>query len=272
MVQIFLTLFINRLKVEVYSILSYNYKTMEKLKSLIDKTELAATLQNWGASLVRVADTARLADIETEPADLLANYPRAISIAVRLSDSIMDGIDKQPTPLYASHYSRVNALLDDLAIRTTNLLQAAGAQAVPIPASLILNSERWTSFISHKAVAIAAGIGWQGKSLLVVSPECGPRIRLVTILTDADLEPDAPLKNRCGKCNQCKDHCPAGAILGVNTDSHYASRSEAIDLDRCVHQVRDVFGTLPNIVPLICGVCIARCPWGLKQEKINRKN
>jgi epoxyqueuosine reductase len=232
--------------------------------SSIDKTDLVRTLHNWGASIIRVADTARLSGIETEPADLLVDFPRAVSIAVRLSSSVMDSIDRQPTPLYAAHYSRVNALLDDLAIRTTNLLQARGARAMPIPASLILDSEKWTSFISHKAVAIAAGIGWQGKSLLVVSPEFGPRIRLVTVLTDADLEPDPPLENRCGKCSQCRDHCPAGAILGVNTDSHYTTRSEAINLKRCVHQVRDVFGVLPNIVPLICGVCIAFCPWGKK--------
>jgi len=233
----------------------------------IDKVEIITTLQNWGASIVRIADTSRLAGIETEPADLLACFPRAVSIAVRLSNAVMDQIDRQPTPLYASHYSRVNALLDDLAIRTTNLLQAGGARAVPIPASLILDSEKWTSFISHKAVAIAAGIGWQGKSLLVVSPEFGPRIRLVTVLTDADLEPDPPLENRCGKCSQCQDHCPASAILGVNTDSHYADRSEAINLNRCVHQVRDVFGVLPNIAPLICGVCITVCPWGKNAVK-----
>lgn len=240
--------------------------------SSIDKAEFTNTLQGWGASIVRVADTAKLAGIETEPAGLLDGYPRAVSIAVRLSDPIIDGIDRQPTPLYSSHYSRVNALLDDLAIRATNLLEASGARSVPIPASLVLDSENWTSFISHKAVAIAAGIGWQGKSLLVVSPEFGPRLRLVTILTNADLDPDTPLKNRCGKCNQCKDHCPAGAILGANTDSHYATRSEAIDLQRCVYQVRDVFGELPNTAPLICGVCIRVCPWGDKAGKKNSQD
>lgn len=234
------------------------------MTSAIKKSELISTLQGWGASVVRVADTARLAGIQTEPADLLADYPRAVSIAVRLSDAIMDGIDNQPTPLYSSHYSRANALLDDLGIRTANLLQAAGADAVPIPASMIIDAEKWTSFISHKAVAVAAGIGWQGKSLLVVSPDYGPRIRLVTILTNADLEPDLPLENRCGKCSICGDHCPAGAIRGASTQSHYASRDEAIDLDRCVYQVRDVFGSIPNTVPLICGVCIAVCPWGRK--------
>ncbi|WP_022667610.1 hypothetical protein [Desulfospira joergensenii] len=65
-----------------------------------------------------------------------------MSIAVRLSDPIMDGIDNQPTPLYSSHYSRVNALLDDIALRTTNLIQEARDRAVPIPASLILDSEK----------------------------------------------------------------------------------------------------------------------------------
>ena len=234
---------------------------------MIDKTALIAKLQQWGASLVRVADTARLAGIDTEPADLLDGFPRAVSMAVRLSDAVMDMIDRQPTPLYSSHYSRVNALLDDLAVRTTNLLQMSGARAVPIPASQTLDSEKWTSYISHKAVALAAGIGWQGKSLLVVSPEFGPRMRLTTVLTDADLAPDAPIKNRCGNCQQCQDHCPAGAIIGANTDSHYASRSEAVDLEKCVNHLEDVFGGLPHITPHICGICIKVCPWGQKTKK-----
>ena len=236
------------------------------MKSRIDKTEFIAQIQDWGASIVRVAETSRLAGIGTDPEDLLDGYPKAVSIAIRLSNAVMDEIDMQPTPLYSSHYSRVNALLDDIAIRVTNLLQMNGARAVPIPASQILDSEKWTSYISHKAVAIAAGIGWQGKSLLVVNPDFGPRIRLTTVLTNADLEPDSPIKNRCGKCQQCKEHCPAGAIIGVNTDSHYSTRSEAIDLEKCVYQVRDVFGELPNIAPLICGICIKVCPWGNKTK------
>jgi len=238
-----------------------------KSKSKINKTEFITQIQDWGASITRVADTSKLAGIDTDPEGLLKNYPRAVSIAIRLSDSVMDEIDMQPTPLYSSHYSRVNALLDDVAIRATNLLQSYGAIAVPIPASQILNSEKWSSYISHKAVAITAGIGWQGKSLLVVNPDFGPRIRLATILTNADLEPDSPIKNRCGKCNQCKEHCPAGAIIGKNTDSHYSTRSEAIDLEKCVRQVRDIFGELPNITPLICGICIKVCPWGNKTKR-----
>ncbi|MCP3943029.1 MAG: epoxyqueuosine reductase [Desulfobacteraceae bacterium] len=237
------------------------------MKSKIDKTKFIEQIQDWGASIVCVAETSRLAGIDTDPENLLGPYPRAVSIAIRLSGAVMDEIDMQPTPLYSSHYSRINALLDDIAIRVTNLLQMNGARAVPIPASQILDSKKWSSHISHKAVAIAAGIGWQGKSLLVVNPDFGPRIRLTTVLTNADLEPDSPIKNRCGKCQQCKEHCPAGAIIGVNTDSHYSTRSEAIDLEKCVYQVRDIFSELPNITPLICGICIKVCPWGNKTKK-----
>ena len=237
------------------------------MKSKMKKDELIAKLKDWGASVVRVADTSRLSGIETEPKDLLEDFPRAVSIAIRLSDSIMDEIEGQPTPLYSSHYGRVNALLDDIAIRATNLIQMNGHQALPIPASQVLDWENCTSYISHKAVAIAAGVGWQGKSLLVVNPDFGPRIRLTTILTDADLDSDPPIKNRCGKCSQCKDHCPAGAIIGVNTDSHYSSRSEAIHLEKCVYQVREIFSELPHITSGICGVCIKVCPWGIKKEK-----
>lgn len=234
---------------------------------MIVKKEFIRQLEEWGASIVRIADTSNLVGVGTEPDDLLHGHTRAVSIAVRLSDTVLDGIDNQPTALYSSHYSRVNALLDDIAIRTTNLLQLNGAQAVPIPASQILDSEQWTSYISHKAVAIAAGIGWQGKSLLVVNPDFGPRIRLTTVLTDIDIDPDLPIKNRCGKCHQCKEHCPAGAIIGSGTESHYFSRSDALDLQKCVYQVRDVFGKLPNVTPLICGVCIKVCPWGNKITK-----
>lgn len=238
------------------------------MKSAMKKTAFIKTLENWGASIVRIADTTELSGIATEPNDLLNGFPRAVSIAVHLSDAIMDMIDKQPTPLYSSHYSSVNAQLDDIAIKTTNLLQSIGAQALPIPASQILDSEKWTSYISHKAVALTAGIGWQGKSLLIVNPDFGPRIRLTTVLTDAYFEPDSPIKNRCGKCHLCKDHCPAGAIIGASTNSHYSSRSEAIDLKKCLYQVRDVFGKIPNTEPLICGVCIKVCPWGDKTKKI----
>jgi len=219
-----------------------------------------------GADLVGVADLELLKGIDTEPADLLDGYSRAISIGVRLADGVIDPIVDRPTPLYQQHYLKVNALLDDIAVRVSQHIQDAGAKALPIPASQVLDKTEWRSYISHKAVAIAAGLGWQGKSLLVVNPKCGPRLRLATVLTDMPLKPDPPLKNRCGKCAYCTEACPAEAIKNVNTASHYADRNEALYFERCVSRVTENAGSLPFIESPICGVCIKVCPWGRKRR------
>jgi epoxyqueuosine reductase len=219
-----------------------------------------------GADLVGIADLAFLDGIQTEPADLLKGYRRAISIGVRLADGVLDPIEDRPTPIYQQHYLKANLLLDDIALRVANYIQARGSKTLPIPASQLLDKENWTSYISHKAVAIAAGVGWQGKSLLVVSPDFGPRIRLVTILTDAAIKPDRPQKNRCGRCSFCSDACPVGAIKNVNTGSHYSSRDEALHFDRCLARVLEN-STRPFIESPICGVCIRACPWGKTRKR-----
>lgn len=232
----------------------------------MDNRGIKGFAREMGADLVGVADLGLLDGIPTEPKDLLENYKRAISIAVRLADGVIDPILEKPTPLYQQHYLKVNALLDDIALRVSQFIQDSKGSALPIPASQVLDKERWTSYISHKAVAIAAGIGWQGKSLLVVSPEHGPRIRLVTILTDLPFRPDKPLRNRCGKCVSCAASCPVQAIKDVNTKWHYSDRDEAIFFDKCLKRVTRNAIEEPFIESPICGVCIRACPWGAKKR------
>lgn len=222
-----------------------------------------------GADVVGVADLAFLEGIQTEPPDLLEGYRRAISLGVRLAEGVLDPIKDRPTPLYQQHYLKANILLDTIAFKVSQYIQARGNKTLPIPASQVLDKENWTSYISHKAVAVAAGIGWQGKSLLVVSPDFGPRIRLVTILTDAALKPDRPLKNKCGRCAFCSEACPVGAIKNVNTISHYSSREEALDFDRCLSRVLEN-SSRPFIESPICGVCIRVCPWGKTRRQKNK--
>lgn len=228
--------------------------------------ELKTFARGAGADLVGIADLDQLAGIETEPADLFEGFTRAVSMAVRLADAVLDPIVDRPTPLYNRHYQVANAALDTLALRMSQRIADAGGRALPLPASQILDAERMTSYVSHKAVAVAAGVGWQGKSLLLVSPQYGPRVRLVTVLTDLPLTPDAPLKNRCGSCDACTRACPVEAIRNVNTVRHYQSREEAIDFERCLARLTQN-ETLPHIGGLLCGVCVTVCPWGKKKKK-----
>ena len=114
-----------------------------------------------------------------------------------------------------------------------------------------------------------AGIGWQGKSLLVVSPEYGPRIRLATVLTDMSLAPDGPIKCRCGACTECTEACPVGAIWNATVDGMYTSREEALYFSRCAGRTHEN-SQIPGIGARICGVCVRACPHGKRRSPLTK--
>ncbi|UCG79464.1 MAG: epoxyqueuosine reductase [Nitrospirota bacterium] len=200
------------------------------------------------------------------PGDLIDPYISAISIAIRLQNDIIEGISDGPTPEYSLHCREVNSQLDEISKDIVNWIEERGYEARAIPASLWVDTENLYGNISHKAVARMAGIGWQGKSLLLVNKHCGPRIRLTTVLTNMPLSPDGPVKNLCGKCTNCTDACPASAIKNSSTETHFASRNEAIYLKKCYEKLLE-FKEIPGIDYTFCGVCIKVCPWGKEKKE-----
>jgi epoxyqueuosine reductase QueG len=227
------------------------------------------TVKQWirekGADLVGIADLEPLRELEfIEPAGLLDPFNRAISIAIQLPVAAFEMISDQPTPIYSNIYNTANRLLDELAFKTAVALQKEGYQSMPVPASQLLDWDRLYGAISHKAVARIAGLGWQGKNLLLITPDYGSRVRLVTVLTDAPLQTDYPMENKCGKCMQCRDACPVGAIKGISTKDNYSTRDEALYLDRCSRKLIEEFAKLEGIGSPICGICIKACPYGKK--------
>ena len=215
-----------------------------------------------GANLVGIADIEPLKELKVDPPDLLEPFARAVSIAIKLPVAVFEQIVDRPTPIYKSVYQTANLILDQIAFRTAMALQNDGFQSLPIPASQVLDHENWYAAISHKAVARMAGLGWQGKNLLLITPQYGSRVRLVTVLTRAPFDVDEPVKNRCGDCTACQDACPAQAIKGINTETHYKNRNEAMYFSRCVEKVAGEFAKIPEVGVAICGICIKVCPFG----------
>jgi epoxyqueuosine reductase len=224
--------------------------------------ELKAASKDAGADLVGVAD---LGPFKVErsllPPSTLERFISVVSVAVRLDDAVVDGIEGAPTPEYARHYRAANARLDSITAQLARWAGVRGFSASAIPASQVVDEVNLLGSISHKAVARLAGIGWQGKSLLIVSPQYGPRIRLATLLTDMPLSPDAPLQNRCGTCRKCAEACPASAIRNISTRDRYETREDALHLNRCVEQTLR-FKARPGIGAQVCGVCVKVCPFG----------
>lgn len=214
-----------------------------------------------GADLVGVADLAPFSRLKTYPPDLLAPYRRAVSLAVRLPRAIFDDLVDQPTPIYANFYQAANRRLDEIALGVAGFLEDHDYRALPIPASQMIDMTELRGALTHKAVARMAGLGWQGKSLLIITPQYGPRVRLVTVVTDAPLKANRPLANRCGKCDQCQRACPAGAIKGVGTENRYDSRGQALHFAKCRDLLMQNFAKLPKVEVPICGFCIKACPF-----------
>lgn len=227
---------------------------------------LKAIAKEAGADLCGIADLAPFKESWIViPKHLLDHYTMAVSIAVRLDNAIIDAISDAPTVDYARHYRETNMRLDDITAQIVAWIGTKGFQSSAVPASHVADEENLLGSLSHKAVARMAGIGWQGKSLLIVSPQYGPRIRLATVITDMPLAFDQPIRNRCGECRECSEACPVSAIRNVLTGSQYESRDAAIDLKKCADRTLEV-KALPGIGVRACGVCVRACPFGRKKR------
>ena len=238
--------------------------TREKAATLNYTEIIKGKITGFGANLVGIADIEPLKELRVDPPGLLDPFTRAVSIAIKLPVAVFEQIVDRPTPIYKSVYTTANLILDEIAFRTAMALQNDGFHSLPIPASQVLDMGNWYAAISHKAVARMAGLGWQGKNLLLITPQYGSRVRLASILTKAPLDVDGPAKNRCGDCTACYDACPAQAIKGVNTKTHYKKRNEAMYFSRCVEKVTGEFAKIPEVGVPICGICIKVCPFGRK--------
>ncbi len=200
-----------------------------------------------GASLFGVADIADLRKDFHLPSREL--FPLALSLAFRLSDPIIEELEDRPTLLYYHHYKQVNYFLDRMALILSSYIQNQGWKAIPIPASQLIDWERQLGHLSHKRVAQRAGLGWIGRNNLLVTPQYGARVRLVTILTDMPLPPDSPCEGSCGDCRDCLSICPVGAIK---------ERQEDFDHIQCFEKLKQ-FRKLGYVGQYICGLCVKAC-------------
>ncbi len=193
--------------------------------------------------------------------------PYAISLGIRIRPSIIAEVVTGPTPAYFAEYQRLNARLREVAEGLATLLREHGAVAEPVqptgspdPAFTLWTDAR---VFPHKTAATQAGLGWIGKTALFVSPRLGPRLRLATVFTDADLPVGKPVtEGRCGSCRRCVDACPAEAGRDVTWTAGMA-RAELLDVFACERQCDSYADTVGGDV---CGICIAVCPFGQRQD------
>ena len=203
--------------------------------------------------------------IHSQGGERASRYPRGVVVGIRLQDDVVDLLpekDKEGAILYRhTTYDVVNLALDQIALRIANALQREGYGAFPVPASKRTDDEHISGIFSQKLAAHLAGLGWIGKSCLLVTPNHGPRVRWITVLTNAPLKPTgSPMEPRCGTCTACVDICPEQAFTGrmFSPDEPREARFDAAACDRYFKEMEKEKGVA------VCGLCLWVCPHGRK--------
>lgn len=125
-----------------------------------------------------------------------------------------------------------------------------------------------TGPILERDHAAEAGVGWHGKSTMLIHEKLGTWFFLAEILTTVGLRPDAPARDRCGTCERCIKACPTGAITAPHK----------LDARRCISYLTiELKGAIPlELRPLMgdrifgCDDCLDACPWN-RFAKVSRE-
>jgi len=207
------------------------------------KKEVCSFLLNYNVKIIGFGKVPE----EVELLEIKAELPRVIVFGYQLSESVLQTIKDRPTLIYKHHYKTVNWILDQTAYHLVRFIEEKGAKAIAIPASQTVDWQMQKGHISHKSLAKVAGLGFIGRSGLLIHPQYGARVRYCSLLTDLSFEPDQKVEQSCGECIKCIEACPGQAIS-----------KNGVDLTRCLEQLKE-FSKIRGIGQYICGVCVKVC-------------
>ena len=187
-------------------------------------------------------------DVSTSPS---SSFPWAASIVVVTVPYLVDGdavADGRTVARFADgdRYGNVRRALDAI----ERALDVRGFRS-----ESVFDDDR----LVDRAVAVRAGVAWNGKSTMALAPLHGPWILIGSVVTDAPMEPTPTMLRGCGTCTSCIPACPTGAIL----------EQGVLDASRCLAAVLQRPGEIPvglrkAVGPRIygCDDCLTACPPG----------
>lgn len=233
-----------------------------------DKTQLKKQLKSvagrWGVNLIGFANVDRWAEERLTAEEFYPQsiWPWARTVIVLGLQIYPPMLETTPSVVYSELYNTTNRMLDELSYKMANLLNQAGFRAFFFPrdcyGDISVLVKKPEAAFSHVIAAKYAGLGTIGANHTLLTPEYGPRVRLVSVITDADVHPNPMLRDElCIGCGRCVQACPQKAFTrkdGVLVAEMDKFKCAAYH-ERLKHEFR-----------YPCGVCTAVCPVGADRK------
>jgi len=218
--------------------------------------EIVSLLNQEGCNIIGFADLRCLSK------EVRQNFDYGILIALPFSkEALQENKNNMPQKYYEEHEPMTQRLYE-LADLTYKFLRSKGYKAFAKISPTVVQDEDYRTILPYKTVATLSGVGWIGKTAVLVTKEAGSAIRLTVVLTDAPLECGTPVtKSMCGpNCKICADVCPGKASLGGLWEAGI-DRDNFFNAHACRTAARARAKTMLDIDDTMCGLCIANCPF-----------
>ncbi|MFC1524824.1 4Fe-4S binding protein [Planctomycetota bacterium] len=179
------------------------------------------------------------------------NWARAVIVlGVYSLDENVDAILRQEYKGKKNWSKWIYEIIDGKAMKVCMLLREQGFKAL------------YSRQIDLRQAAKLAGIGAAGRNQMLITPEAGPRIRLVVIMTDASLEFDKPFTQElCKDCDICIKACPNGALSEAGFERSKCLGEFSPTPELAARQ-RKTDKSLSECIRIQCLKCMVACPVG----------
>ena len=173
---------------------------------------------NLGADMVGIAPVSRYegAPHMLKPQAHLPEAKSVICLGIHHPDASVDWCG-EPNPNYPAAFQiGMIPKLDAVCYRISRYLEKEGYATIPQPCTTYWRHRYYKDIPfehaaswSHMSAFVACGLGEYGYHGMVLSPKYGPRVRIISFITSAELESD-PLYDGpplCDGCKACARHC-----------------------------------------------------------------
>jgi ferredoxin len=205
----------------------YNQKLKTEAKtsspSKLDPDWLRAFCLEAGADDVGFVEIDR-PEIDKDRTDILTVFPHTKTLVSVVCRTNREPIRSPARSVANTEFHQIGEHVNEVCHTIVSELETRGIRALNPAMGFPMEMNRWNAnkvwVLSHKLVAVAAGLGRMGIHRNVIHPKFGSFILLGTILIDSEVIIYSKQidYNPCVECKLCVAACPTGAI---GSDGHF---------------------------------------------------